>query len=94
MQNYEIMFILQPEMESEEMESLLESIKGVIGKQGGEIKNLDDWGKRRLAYEIAKYNEGHYFVITFKGSHKIIPEMEHFFRVNDEVIRYMIVREE
>lgn len=94
MANYETMFILQPELEAEDQERLLSGIKGVIEKLGGEVASVDDWGKRKLAYEINKLNEGYYYVLQFTGAHEIIPELEHFFRVNDEVIRFMVMRED
>jgi small subunit ribosomal protein S6 len=94
MVNYELMFILRPEMETEAEETLVANLQAVVLKLGGEVRKVDDWGKRRLAYEINKVNEGHYYLLYFTGSHEIIPELEHFFRVNDEVIRYLVVRED
>jgi len=91
--NYEVMFILRPEMEVEAEEAIVNHLQATIQKFGGEVSKVDDWGKRKLAYEIKKVNEGHYFLIYFTGTHEIIPELEHFFRVNDEVIRFLIVKE-
>jgi small subunit ribosomal protein S6 len=91
---YETMFILQPALESEAEEEVIANLQTVINKLGGEIGKVDDWGKRKLSYEIDKFNEGHYYLLQFTGSHDIIPELEHFFRVNDEVIRFMIIRED
>ncbi len=91
---YETMFILQPELESETETALVDNLQAVIQKLGGEIGKTDDWGKRKLAYEIDKFTEGHYYLLQFTGSHEIIPELEHFFRVNDAVIRFVIVRED
>ncbi len=91
---YETMFILKPELENEIEEELVNNLQAVLKKLGGEIDKTDDWGKRKLAYEIDKFNEGHYYLMQFTGSHEIIPELEHFFRVNDAVIRFIIVRED
>jgi small subunit ribosomal protein S6 len=91
---YETMFIFQPELENETEEELLNSIKAILQRLGGEVTRADDWGKRKLAYEINKFTEGHYYLLQFKGSHEIVPELEHFFRVNDAVIRFIIVRED
>lgn len=91
---YESMFILQPELENETEEELMNNLQAVLQKLGGEITKTDDWGKRKLAYEIDKFTEGHYYLLQFTGSHEIIPELEHFFRVNDAVIRFVIVRED
>ncbi len=94
MANYETMFILQPELEAEAEEELLSGMKGVIEKLGGSVTAVDDWGKRKLAYEVSKFNEGHYYILQFAGTHETIPELEHFFRVKDEVIRFMVMRED
>ena len=91
---YETMFILQPELESETETELLDNLQALLQKFGGEVDKTDDWGKRKLAYEINKFNEGHYYLMQFSGSHEIIPELEHFFRVNDAVIRFIIVRKD
>ncbi|HOB28650.1 MAG: 30S ribosomal protein S6 [Dethiobacteria bacterium] len=91
---YETMFILQPELESEAEEELMKNLQAVLQRLGGEITKTDDWGKRKLAYAINKFTEGHYYVLQFTGSHEIVPELEHFFRVNDAVIRFIIVRED
>ncbi len=91
---YETMFILQPELENKTETELIESLQAVLQKLGGQVDKTDDWGKRKLAYEIDKFAEGHYYLMHFSGSHEIIPELEHFFRVNDAVIRFIIVREE
>ena len=91
---YETMFILKPELENEIEEELVNNLQAVLKKLGGEIDKTDYWGKRKLAYEIDKFNEGHYYLMQFTGSHEIIPELEHFFRVNDAVIRFIIVRED
>lgn len=91
---YETMLILKPELESEAEEELIANLQAVISRFEGETLKLDDWGQRKLAYEIDKLNEGHYYLLQFTGPHEIIPELEHFFRVNDAVIRYMIIRED
>ncbi len=91
---YETMFILQPELESKTEAELIDNLQAVLQKLGGKVDKTDDWGKRKLAYEINKFHEGHYYLMHFTGSHEIIPELEHFFRVNDAVIRFIIVRED
>ena len=91
---YETMFILQPELEAEAEEEILAGVQAVIKNLEGEVSNVDDWGKRKLAYEINKLNEGHYYVLQFTGSHEIIPELEHHFRVTDEVIRFLVLRKD
>lgn len=90
---YETMLILQPDLESEAEEEIIANLQATVTRFKGETLKVDDWGKRKLAYEIEKFNEGHYYLLQFTGPHEIIPELEHFFRVNDAVIRFMIIRE-
>ena len=91
---YESMFILHPPLASPAETALPDSPQAPLPKPGGDIRKTDDWGKKKLAYEINKFTEGHYYLVEFSGSHEIIPELEHFFRVNDAVIRFIIVRED
>ncbi len=91
-EHYEIMLIVRPELEKDEHEEILSGLKSTIGKKEGTVSTILDWRKRRLAYEIDKLQEGHYYLVYFKGPGTIIPEIEHYFRVTDAVIRYMVVR--
>ncbi len=91
---YEIMFIIRPDLETEEHEEVINGLKEAINVNQGRVDKVVDWRKRRLAYEIDDHVEGHYYLLYFSGSGEIIPEVEHFFRVNDNVFRYMVVRVE
>jgi small subunit ribosomal protein S6 len=88
---YEIMLILRPDIEAEEQEEALNGLTAVISKHGGDLSTVLDWRKRKLAYEINKHSEGHYHLVYFSGEGVIIPELEHYFRVTDAIIRYMVV---
>ena len=88
---YETMIILRPDLETEEQESVLSGFTAVVANHGGEVSTVLDWRKRRLAYEINKYREGHYYLIYFSGAGTIIPELEHYFKVTDAIIRNMVV---
>lgn len=92
MELYEIMLIIRPDLEAEEREEVLSGLSSVIEKNDGKVETILDWHKRRLAYEISKHVEGYYYLIYFNGPGTVIPETEHYFRVNDAFIRYMIVR--
>ncbi len=91
MELYEIMLIIRPDLEAEEREEVLSGLSSVIEKNNGKVETVLDWHKRRLAYEISKHVEGYYYLIYFNGPGTIIPETEHYFRVNDAIIRYMTV---
>ena len=88
---YEIMVIIRSDLEANEQEEAVSGLTAVIAKQGGTVSTVLDWRKRKLAYEINKLREGQYYLVYFSGDGAIIPELEHYFRVTDAVIRYMIV---
>lgn len=92
MSYFEIMIVIRPEMEPDEYEEILSGISSTITTNGGILGKVIDWRKRRLAYEIDKQVEGHYYLVYFSGRGTIIPELEHFFRVNDTILRFMTVR--
>lgn len=89
---YEVMFIVRPDLETVEHEEAISGLQDAITKNHGTVGTVVDWRKRRLSYEIDKHVEGHYYIIYFSGEGTIIPEIEHYFRVTDAVIRYMVVR--
>lgn len=92
MRKYETIFILDPDLEEEQSQSVVEKIKGIITQTQGEILKVEDWGKRKLAYEVKKKPKGHYFLIHFLGSSALLSELERNFRVMDAVIKFQSVR--
>jgi len=93
MRNYELMYIIRPDVEQETVQAVTEKFQGIIGN-GGEIVKHDIMGKRRLAYEINKHREGTYVLVHFKGTSEIVAELERVLKITDEVIRHMVVREQ
>ena len=61
---------------------------------GGEIENIDEWGKRRLAYPIQDFREGYYVLMNFKADPQLPSELERNYKITDEVIRYIIIRDD
>ncbi|RKD22888.1 30S ribosomal protein S6 [Ammoniphilus oxalaticus] len=94
MRNYELMYIQRPEAEEESRTSNTERFQSIITNSGGEITNVEDMGKRRLAYEIDKIREGFYVLTNFKAEPEAVSELERIMKINDDVIRYLIVRED
>ena len=92
MRKYETIFILDPDLEEEQAQSLIEKVKGIITQGNGEILKVEDWGKRKLAYEVKKKPKGHYILIHFLGSPALLSELERNFRVMDAVIKFQSVR--
>ncbi|GIO11974.1 30S ribosomal protein S6 [Cohnella xylanilytica] len=92
MRNYELMYIIRPDVEQETVQAVVEKFQGII-VNGGEIVKHDVLGKRRLAYEINKHREGTYVLVQFTASSDVVNELERVLKITDEVIRHMIVRE-
>ena len=94
MNKYELSVILRPTLEEEEQKAEFEKIQELITKFGGTIDKVDEWGRRRLAYEIQKHAEGIYSFITFKAEVDVPAEIESRIRIMENVLRYLIVRQE
>jgi len=94
MRNYETIFILHPSLDEEAVKTSITKFKGVIENGGGVIENVDEWGKRKLAYPIAKVNDGYYTLINFKSNPELPKELERVYRITDGVIRFIVVNPE
>jgi small subunit ribosomal protein S6 len=92
MRNYELMYIIRPDVELETVQALMEKFQGII-VNGGEIVKNDIMGKRRLAYEINKHREGTYVLVHFTAPATVVTELERVLKITDEIIRHMIVRQ-
>ncbi|MBE6065640.1 30S ribosomal protein S6 [Clostridium cochlearium] len=93
MRKYETIFILHPSLDEEAVKENVEKFKGIIENGGGTIENVDLWGKRKLAYEIEKVTEGYYTLVNFTADTDLPKELDRIFRINDSVIRHIIVKE-
>jgi small subunit ribosomal protein S6 len=91
---YETMFIIDPDFETDAINELVEKFKGLIQDQGGQIDGVDEWGKRRLAYPINDRREGYYFLINFTASPETAQDLERVFKITNGLLRYLIVKKE
>ncbi|EYE88666.1 30S ribosomal protein S6 [Fervidicella metallireducens AeB] len=91
MNRYEALFVLIPSLTEEEVKAAIERVKGVIEGNGGVVDNVDEWGKRRLAYEINKINEGYYVLCNFTSNPELPKELDRVLRISDNVMRHIIV---
>lgn len=94
MRNYEVMYIIKPETEEEKVTAIVEKFKALVEEKGAEVTKLDKWGKRRLAYEINKIKEGIYILMQFKAEAAAAAELDRLMKINDDIIRHMITRDE
>lgn len=88
--NYEALYILKPDLTEEQTAALVERFKGVA-EANGTVSEVNEWGKRRLAYPINDLMEGYYVLMTFTAAAAIPAELDRIFRITDGVMRSMIV---
>ncbi|RHP29114.1 30S ribosomal protein S6 [Lachnotalea sp. AF33-28] len=94
MNKYELALVLNAKLEDEPRAAAVEKVKEYIARFGGTVTNIDEWGKRRLAYEVQKMREGFYYFIQFESDSTCPNELEHRVRIMEPVIRYLIVKQE
>ena len=94
MNKYELAVVVSAKIEDEERAAVVDKCKALIERFGGTITNVDDWGKKRLAYEIQKMKEGFYYVVQFDAPTSAPAEIESRIRIMDNVIRFLCVRQD
>jgi len=91
MRHYEICFLVHPD-QSEQVPAMLERYRSLIEEKGGQIHRLEDWGRRQLAFSIAKLHKAHYVLMNIECDAETLAELEGIFRFNDAVLRHLTVR--
>ena len=94
MNKYELAVVLSAKLEDDERAAAIEKIQGYITRFGGTVTNIDEWGKKKLAYEIQKMKEAFYYFIQFDGNSDTPNELESHVRIMEPVIRYLCVKRE
>jgi small subunit ribosomal protein S6 len=92
MRNYEVIYIIKPNLDEEKYTEIIEKYNALIQSNGGEILKTEPWGKRRLAYEIEKIREGYYVLLQISAPVELPAELERNFKIADEIIRYLVVK--
>ena len=92
MRQYELMMILSPEIDERAIASTVEKLIAVVPAEGGTVENTDIWGRRRMAYEIAKKSEGIYVVVDFTATPATTKELERQLGLNESVLRIKVLR--
>ena len=93
MRHYEIVFLVHPD-QSEQVPAMVERYRSMIESEGGKVHRLEDWGRRQLAYPIAKVHKAHYVLINIECGQATLNELVGMFRFNDAVLRHLVVRRE
>lgn len=94
MNKYELAVVVSAKLEDDDRTAAVEKIKDMIAACGGAITNVDEWGKKRLAYEVNKTKEAFYYFIQFDGESTVPGEVESRMRLNENVVRYLCVRQD
>ena len=89
---YELVYILPPDTTDEQVAEMHQQIEAVVSKMHGQIERTENWGRKRLAYEIAHQKEGVYVLDVISGGGELMKELDRRLRVMDQVIRHMVVR--
>ncbi|RJQ56522.1 MAG: 30S ribosomal protein S6 [Nitrospiraceae bacterium] len=92
MNYYEKVMIIDPNVDDSAAEDTVGKIREVITKQGGEVLKTENWGRRKLAYELNKHQKGNYIFLLFKAPPAAISELERLCKVTDQVIKFMVVK--
>ena len=94
MNKYELAVVVSAKIEDDERAQVIEKVKALVERFGGQISDVDEWGKKRLAYEIQKMREGFYYFIQFDAETSAPAEIESRIRIMDGVIRYLCVKQD
>ncbi len=93
MNKYELALVVSAQVDEEVRNATVEKAKGFISRHGGTVTEVEDWGKKKLAYEIQKMNEGFYYFIKFDAEPTTPAEIEQRLRIADNVLRYLCVKQ-
>jgi small subunit ribosomal protein S6 len=89
---YELIYVIRPDVADEDTDKLVEKTSGIITDAGGSILQVDVWGKRKLAYEIQKFNKGHFTRLHFLADPTAVAELERILRIDDTTLRFLTVK--
>ncbi len=91
MRKYETVFICDPDLQDKDRGQFFDRVRQIVERENGFITDFDDWGSRKLAYEIRKKPRGHYVCMTYGGNGELVKELERNFRLTDEVMKFMTI---
>lgn len=92
MRKYETIFIINPDLSEEDIKGLIEKVSGIIQSLQGEVSKIEEWGKKKLAYEVKKMSKGYFVLLHFMGTSQVLAELERNLRLIDAVLKYQTVR--
>lgn len=92
MPQYESIFIVRPSLSDEDTEKVVEKLKGVLQRTGASVLKQENWGKKRLAYEVRRERKGTYIYFNFTSPGDTVAELERSYRIEDAVIKFMTIK--
>ena len=92
MRQYEVMYILQPTLATEELTAVVDRYSDLVASLGGTVEKIDRWERQQLAYEIKKFRDGYYVVMQFLGDPALETEMDRQMKITEPILRHMILR--
>ena len=94
MNQYEALYIIDVALDEESNRSVIEKFKGIVEANGGEVTDVNEWGKRKLAYAIDYKTEGYYVLMSFASAPELPKELERNYKNDERILRYMVTRKE
>ncbi len=91
MRKYETVFISDPDLQDQAREEFFERVRNIIERENGIILNVDEWGLKKLSYEIKKKLRGYYVCLTYGGTGELVTELERNFRLSDNIMKFMTI---
>lgn len=92
MRRYETVYIANPNLEDEALKEVVGKFSDLIKKNEGSLVKVDEWGKRKLAYEVKRFDKGHYVLLDFCGLPEMVTELERNLKLDDRVLKYLTVK--
>jgi small subunit ribosomal protein S6 len=93
MRKYECVYVISSNLEEEQIKALIERFNNLVS-QYGELESVEEWGKKKLAYEVQKQKEGYYVLMNFSSNPDFPAELERNFKITEEILKYMVVSKE
>jgi small subunit ribosomal protein S6 len=92
MKRYETIYIANPNLEDDALKEVVAKFSDIIEKKRGSIVKIDDWGKKKLAYEVKRFDKGHYVLLDFCGFPEAVTELERTLKLDDRILKYLTVK--
>ena len=93
MRKYECVYIISPTLEEEQVKAMVERFNNLVS-QNGELESTEEWGRKKLAYEVKDQKEGYYVLMNFSANPDFPAELERNFKITEEVLKYLVVSKE